>query len=125
MESKLFENRHNLVYFLLSFFGFITAQILTHFYRPYIYNNGINDYGFADTIGSLASVFVFCFFVWGIKEHSDCDKNIHIISSVIVYSLWEILGLLGIHGVFDWKDIVAVFISGFITFLIKQLIQKK
>jgi hypothetical protein len=41
-----------------------TGLVLSAFYRPYIYTHKINDFGFADTIGSLVSVIGFCCVVW-------------------------------------------------------------
>lgn len=35
------------------------------------------------------------------------------------------MGLIGLHGTFDRKDIVASFISGLLTFLLKEIVDKK
>ncbi len=35
------------------------------------------------------------------------------------------MGLIGLHGTFDWKDIVTSFISGLLTFVLKELVDKK
>ena len=35
------------------------------------------------------------------------------------------MGLIGLHGTFDIKDIVAVLISGILTFYLKEFIEKK
>lgn len=52
--------------------------------------------------------------------------NKQIILAILIYSLiWEPLGLIGVHGTFDWKDIVAVFISGGLTYLLKEVIERK
>lgn len=113
-------------YLAISILVFVAGQLLTHFYRPYIYRNNISDFGFADTIGSLASVIGSCFFFWGFKFYSNKEKNKQIIISMIVYSIiWETMGLIGLHGTFDLKDIVAVFISGILTFYSKEFIEKK
>ncbi len=119
-------NKIQKIYLILAFIVLVSSQILTHIYRPYIYSNKINDYGFADTIGSLVCVLGICFLFWGIKSFSNKDKNRHIIFATILYSfIWESLGLLGIHGTFDWKDIIAVFISGLLTYIIKEVIDIK
>lgn len=103
-----------------------SGLLLSVLYRPYIYSNNINDFGFADTIGSLIAVIAFCFFVWGFKEYSNKEKNKQIVIATLVYSFgWEFLSLLGIHGTFDKKDIVAALISGLITFLIKEIADRK
>jgi hypothetical protein len=79
----------------------------------------------ADTIGSLVSVIGLCFFIWTFKPYSNNEKNKQIVIAVMIYALiWEPLGLIGIHGTFDWKDIVATIISGYLTFLLKERVNK-
>ena len=100
--------------------------ILDPFYRPFIYNNNINDYGFADTIGSLFSVIVFCTIVWGLKEYSNKEKNKQIVLATITYAfLWELMGYFHIYGTFDKKDIIAGILSGIITFFVKIIMERK
>lgn len=112
-------------YLTLSISIVIIALLLTYFYRPFIYNNNINDFGFADTIGSLASVLGACFFLWGVKIYSKREMNKQILMATFVYTiLWESLGFIGIHGTFDWKDIVAGLISGGLTYVLKEVIEK-
>ncbi|MBK3515907.1 hypothetical protein [Carboxylicivirga marina] len=118
-----FKNR---AYLIVSVIIVSSAILLTKTYRPYIYSNNINDFGFADTIGSLISVIGYCFFIWGLKEYSNRSKNIHIITSTIIYSfLWEFIALMRWHGTFDWKDILAGIFSGIFTFVIKEFIEAK
>ena len=114
------------IYLIVAILVLVLSQILTLIYRPYVYSNNINDFGFADTIGSLVCVIAFCFLVWGFKDYSDKVKNKQIVIATIVYSIiWEPLGLLGIYGTFDWKDIIATFISGILTFFLKEIIEMK
>jgi hypothetical protein len=78
------------------------------------------------TAGSLASVIAFCFFTWSFKLYTNNEKNKHILFATIGYAIiWEAFGLMGIYGTFDWKDIVAGFISGGITFILKEFMNKK
>lgn len=119
-------NKIQRLYLIITIVTLVSGQLLTQLYRPYVYKNKINDFGFADTIGSLVSVIGFCFFVWSFKNYSDRDKNKQIILATIIYTvLWESLGILGIHGTFDWKDIAAGIISGAITYGLKSYIEKK
>lgn len=103
----------------------ITGQLLTVFYRPYIYQNKLNDFGFADTIGSLVSVISVCCLFWSLKKYSNKEMNKQILIGTLIYTvIWEPMGLFGIHGTFDWKDIVAVVISGIIAYLTKELVER-
>lgn len=119
------KNKSQHYYFALAFVVLILSQLLTFFYRPYVYSNNINDFGFADTIGSLVSVIAICCLFWSFKSYSNKQKNQHILLAVLIYGVvWEPMGLLGIYGTFDWKDIIATFISGGITFLLKEFIER-
>ncbi|WP_439185824.1 hypothetical protein [Carboxylicivirga taeanensis] len=113
------------IYLTTSICVVLTGLMLSIFYRPYVYTNQINDFGFADTIGSLVSVIGFCFFAWSFKNYTDAQKNKQIFIATVIYGfVWESFGLIGIHGTFDWKDIVGAIVSGILTFLIKELIKR-
>jgi len=113
-------------YFFFSIITVSIAFLLTHIYRPYVYTHNVNDFGFADTIGSLVSVIGFCFFIWGIKNYSNKEKNLHIIVTMIIYTIvWESISLLGVHGTFDWKDIIAGIVSAIITYISKENIERR
>ncbi len=104
----------------------ITALLLSWLYRPFIYQNNINDFGFADVIGNLFSVITACFFFWGFTEKplTNKNKNTTIILGVFIYGfLWEFLGVIHVWGTADIKDIIAAIISGVITILIKNRIE--
>ncbi len=114
------------IYLKLGGFVISVGLILTLLYRPFIYSNNVNDFGFADTIGSLVSVMGFCFIAWYFKDYSNKKKNLQIIIITFLYSVvWESFGYLGIYGIFDWKDMVAVLISGILTFFIKTKIERR
>ncbi|TXK73899.1 hypothetical protein [Mesonia sp. HuA40] len=113
-------------YLIICVFTITLGVVLTVFYRPYIYNNNIYDFGFADVIGSLVSVIGFCTFIWTNKDYSSKIKNSHILIATFIYAiLWEALGYFGLYGTFDQKDILASIFSGFLTFVIKTYIEKK
>lgn len=112
-------------YLLIGIVSLVIAFVLSTIYRPFIYTNNSNDFGFADVIGSFFSVFTFCFITWGLKEYSNKEKNRHILLATLVYAfLWEFVGYLGIYGTFDVKDIFAGIISGVIAYLVKLIIEK-
>jgi len=104
----------------------VAGLLLSAFYRPYIYSHNINDFGFADVIGSLVSVIGFCCFIWAFKTFSNKEMNTQIIMATFIFAiLWDFFGYVGIYGVFDWKDVVVGILSGIITFFIKQNVEKK
>ncbi len=114
------------IYLTISITSVSIALLLSRFYRPYVYQTHFNDFGFADIIGSLFSVIGFCSLVWGIRSYSSMEKNMQIIITTIIYSFfWELLGFLNIHGTFDWKDIWAGITSGLLTYILKELLDKR
>ena len=118
--------RKNKTYLRIAVGIVITGIILSLTYRPYVYANDLNDFRVADTLGSLIAVIGFCFFVWGFKEFSNTMKNKQIVFATLIYSIiWEPLGLLGIHGTFDWYDMIAAGISGILAFAGKEIIETK
>lgn len=118
--------KNGTLYFIISVVSILTGFILTIFYRPYIYKHKINDFGLADTIGSVVSVIGFCFFIWSFKAYSNKEKNKQIILTTIIYAfIWEFFGYLNIYGTFDVKDVIAGVISGIMTFILKEFIDYK
>ena len=114
------------IYLTISISVITIGIILTTFYRPFINERNINDFGFADTIGSLVSVIGFCFFIWGFKNYSNVEKNKQILLSTLIYAfIWEFFAFLKIYGTFDYKDIIAGVISGIMTYFLKELIENK
>ena len=119
-------SKKNKTYLGISVGIVVAGIILSVTYRPFIYANELNDFKFADTIGSLIAVIGFCFLVWGFKDFSNSTMNRQIVVAVLVYSvIWEPLGLLGIQGTFDWYDMIAAGISGILAFFGKEIIESK
>ena len=56
------------VYFVMFAVFFILTEIGRRVYRPYVYQNGINDFGFADVIGNLLGTVVIIFFCLGLNH---------------------------------------------------------
>ena len=114
------------IYLKISLFVIVSGLLLSFTYRPYIYRNSIADFGFADVIGSLVSVIAFCTLVWSQKDYTNKEKNQHIILATIIYAvLWELAGYFNIYGTFDIKDVVAGFLSGILTYILKNVIENK
>ena len=86
-------------------------------YRPYIYNNQINDFHIADTLGNTFGTLPTLFFLTAILSN-DTTKGNYLIKlgtfSVVVYEL--------IHPLFgkpvDIWDIFATILAGLVSYLI-------
>ena len=91
------------------------------FYRPYIYENNINDYHLADTLGNTFGLLPTIFFLIAILSNEPKKGNYLIkigTLSVVVYELLQ--PLLG-KSIDVW-DIVASVVTGFISYLIYNAI---
>jgi hypothetical protein len=110
------------IYFVIFLISFVLTEIGRFIYRPYIYENNINDYGIADSIGNLGGIIVQLFFGLAIFN-STRIKGLRLITFFILgYILYEIAQLFLPKGVFDWKDIYGTFIGGLIGLLLFSLL---
>jgi hypothetical protein len=86
-------------------------------YRPYIYNNKINDFHIADTLGNTFGTLPTIFFLIAIFSN-DTTKGNHLIKlgtfSVVVFEL--VHPLLG--KPIDIWDIIATILAGIVSYLI-------
>lgn len=111
-------------YFLLSLFFFLLTEIGRNIYRPFIYENHIDDFGIADSIGNLGGILVQIFFGLAIFN-SQLIKSIRLITCFILgYILYEIIQPILPRGVFDWRDIYGTLIGGIIAVLLLILLHK-
>ena len=112
-------------YFLLiSIFFTAIGLLLSNTYRPYIYENNINDFHFADTIGNWVAVPAYVALVLGISRNKP-NFNILLFASILAYILYEVLSILGLWGTFDWYDVLVTIISGILTYFgFKKLYDK-
>ncbi len=106
---------------------FCAAFLLTEFgryiYRPFIYSNGIDDFGIADTMGNSLGTVTQIFFMMAIL-HSNRKQGFRVIGFITVgYMLYEVAQLYLPKGTFDWKDMLATAAAGVIALIPFILIQ--
>jgi hypothetical protein len=84
-------------------------------YRPYVYGNGIQDWGMADVMGNLSGTLAIVFFDLA-ATHATRAQGLRVIGLVtgglIVY---EIVQAVLPRSVFDWKDVAATLLAGAIA----------
>jgi glycopeptide antibiotics resistance protein len=115
---------YRIIYFVIFLISFGLTEIGRYMYRPFIYENNINDYGIADSMGNSGGIIVQLFFGLLIFNSSKI-KGLRLISFFIIgYIFYEIAQLFLPKGVFDWKDIYGTIIGGLIGFLVFLLIHK-
>ena len=100
------------VYFVLFAFFFLLTEIGREIYRPYIYRNRIDDFGFADVVGNLLGTVAIIFFDLGII-HATRRQGIRLVAFVTLgVAVYELLQPVLPRGVLDWKDVVSTFVAG-------------
>ena len=81
-------------------------------YRPYVYVNGIDDWGMADVMGNLSGTLAIIFFDLGVV-HATRSQSLWVTGLVTLGVVgYEILQGVLPRSVFDWKDVAATLIAG-------------
>ena len=112
-----------LLYLVTAVVAFFVTEAGRDVYRPYIYENGINDLGIADSMGNLGGIVVQIFFSLAILN-SQKNKAFNVIGFLVAgYILYEIVQPYLPKGVFDWKDIIGTIIGGFVSVLVLVLLR--
>lgn len=109
------------IYFL--YFGLflgIFGLILALFYRPYIYRNGINDFHFADTLGSVFCVPTSVFIYYGISKKFNFGRLI--LSSTATFIVYEIPS--SIKSGIDTFDYIAILVGALFAYLMFKCLKK-
>ena len=100
------------VYFITFAIFFILTEIGREVYRPYVYENAINDLGFADVIGNLLGTVAIIFFCLGVN-HATRIQSIRVITFVTIgVTIYELLQLVLPRGIMDWKDVISTPVAG-------------
>jgi hypothetical protein len=110
------------VYFVTFAAFFILTEIGREIYRPFVYQNGINDFGLADVIGNLLGTVAIIFFCLGVN-HANWMQSIRITVFVTVgVTIYELLQPILPKGTLDWKDVVSTPIAGIFSLVLVLII---
>ena len=112
-----------IVYFVIFLVSFGLTEIGRYIYRPFIYENKINDFGIADSMGNSGGIIVQIFFALAIMNSTKIKGLRLIVFIVLGYILYEIAQPFLPKGVFDIKDIYGTLIGGIIALLLFLVIQ--
>ena len=111
-----------IVYFATSLLSFLLTEAGRFIYRPYIYENNINDFGIADSVGNWGGIVVQIFCGLAILN-STYIKGLRLIGFFVTgYILYEIIQPILPKGTFDWLDIYGTLIGGVIGLIIYMFI---
>ena len=110
--------------FFVALCAFSLTELGRSFYRPYIYQNHIDDYFIADTLGNSFGTVTAIFMIItlsGSGTHRDWKIVFIIIGGLFVYELINLTGKVSI----DVNDMIATMVFGFISALIYLVILRK
>jgi VanZ family protein len=109
---------YRIMYLVIAVIAYLFTEAGRMLYRPYIYSNQINDFGFADTVANLGGIIFLIFLLLAILNLQG-NKAFYVIGLMIIgYILYEVLQPYMPKRVFDWKDIFASFIGATIALII-------
>ena len=99
---------------------FILISILINvWYRPFIYKNQLFDFGIADIGNNLFFIPIAHLGLFVSRKKFIYGKFKDIIFHFLILSIIEILSyFIGIFGVFDFKDLIGLFLGAILTFFI-------
>lgn len=120
-QLKIIDTKR-VLYFLASGLSFLLTEVGRFVYRPFIYENNINDFGIADSIGNSGGILVQIFL--GLAILNPTSKKGYRLIGLFVggYIIYEILQPYLPKGTFDWLDIYGTLIGGATGLIIYYLI---
>ena len=115
---------YRIIYFITAGFWFVVTETGRFVYRPFIYDNNINDFGIADSIGNSGGIIVQIYFMLTVLN-SQGRKVFRVIAFLTFgYILYEVFQLYLPRGVFDWLDIYGTLAGGVIALLFYLFLAK-
>lgn len=116
--------RYKAINFAIGISGLLIYEFVGRpIYRPYIYNNNINDFHFADTLGNTFGTLPTIFFLIAILSNDTIKGNYLIKLGTFSVILFELAHPLLGKPIDIW-DIVATIITGLISYVIYNSIFK-
>jgi hypothetical protein len=113
---------YRIIYLIIGMVSFLFTEFGRFVYRPYIYNNNINDFGIADSIGNSGGIVVQIFIGLALIN-SPYKKGFRLIALFTGgYIFYEIIQPILPKGTFDWLDIYGTLIGGIVGLLLYLLV---
>jgi len=122
-QLKTIDTRR-VIYMVALILSYIVTEIGRHVYRPIIYQNGINDFGLADSIGNIGGI-IAQIFLGLVLMNSNLKQGFRVIGVLIIgYIFYEFMQPLLPKGTFDWKDVFGTVLGGMLAGIVFFMIQK-
>ena len=112
------------IYVVALILAFVVTEIGRHVYRPIIYQNDINDFGLADSIGNMGGIIAQVFLGLTLMN-PNLKQGFRVIGFLIIgYIFYEIVQPILPKGTFDWKDVFGTILGGVLAGIVFFMIQK-
>jgi hypothetical protein len=106
--------------------AFVTLFALTELgrrvYRPYVYRNGIDDFGIADTMGNSLGTLTQIALGLCLVNATRIQGVRIVVFITLGYIVYEVLQPVLPRGTFDWHDVAATLAAGAVATLLLVLI---
>lgn len=112
------KNKYLFIFILLTLLG----MLINTFYRPFINNNNIYDFGLADIGNNILFIPASYYLILYIYKKPIFSYNVDIVFHLTVLIIIELLSkYLTFIGTYDFYDIIALTIGALITFKLNLL----
>jgi len=113
------------IYFALWILFLIITILIGNVYRPFIYENNIYDYGFADMGYNIIAVLNVSLLSWIGFYRFTKFKIVDILIHTAVYLFFEVMSFFfNFIGTFDIKDCFALIFGSVLTFFLLYIVEK-
>ncbi|MBU0692857.1 hypothetical protein KKC97_02225 [bacterium] len=102
---------------------FILTEVGRYIYRPFIYREGIYDFGVADTMGNSLGTLTQIFLYLALANPTKIQSYRIIGLVTIGYIVYEFAQPILPKGTFDWGDVFATLSAGLISLAIVKIFQ--
>jgi len=95
--------------------AFAATEIGRNLYRPWVRQNTVNDFGLADSVGSLGGVAVTGFLLAAIMGRTRVTSLGGAVGGAVGALVYEFLQPTLRSGTFDWNDVFAIIIGSVVA----------
>lgn len=103
------------VFLCIGIAGFAVTECARFVCRPYVRNQGIDDFGITDSIGNLGGIIVMTFLGCAAMNPTKTQSIRLAVFYALGFVLYEFLQPILPKGVFDWKDVYGTVVGFLIS----------
>ncbi len=117
-------SRFRVACFAVAVLAYLGTEFGRYVYRPYIYRNGIEDFGLADMMGNLGGTVVQIFLYLGLANATRIQSFRIIVGITVGYTVYEFLQPILPRGTFDWLDVWGTIVAGMASVVLLVILHR-